>query len=172
MKKIILGVLIGNVITLAAMFAMGHLFRTVCPKMRCHKPPCEARQCPRMDCPKAKCPKADCLKACPVAKDPIYVLCRFDVKAGTADQYVKAVNTILDAVRAEKGCRFYALVGDAETDMKNQQKFGNDVLWMIECWDDVDALKAHLETPHMKAFGPKIKDIRTSGTFHVLKEMK
>ena len=104
--------------------------------------------------------------------DPIYVLCRFDLKQGKAADYTAAINAISETVRAEKGCRFYTLVGDATTGMPKQQKFGPDVLWMLECWDDEAALKAHLESPHMKAFGPKARELRNSGTFHVLKEMK
>jgi quinol monooxygenase YgiN len=104
--------------------------------------------------------------------DPVYVLCRFDLKQGRDQDYVKAVNTIVEQVRAEKGCRFYTLVGDADTDMKGQQRFGKDVLWMIECWDDLDSLKAHLKAPHMKAFAPTARSIRHTGTFHVLKERK
>ena len=35
----------------------------------------------------------------------------------------------------------------------------------------VSALKAYLETPHMKAFGPKVSGLRASGTFHVLEDV-
>jgi quinol monooxygenase YgiN len=119
------------------------------------------------------CTTCDSAKCCAKAeKDPIYVLCRFDLKQGKADEYVKAVNEITAAVRAEKGCRFYFLAGDAETSMKNQQCFGKDVLWMIECWDDEESLKAHLQAPHMKVFGPKARTLRHSNTFHILKEYK
>lgn len=119
------------------------------------------------------CTTCDSAKCCAKAeKDPIYVLCRFDLKQGKADEYVKAVNEITAAVRAEKGCRFYFLAGDAETSMKNQQCFGKDVLWMIECWDDEESLKAHLQAPHMKVFGPKARQLRHSNTFHILKEYK
>ena len=108
-----------------------------------------------------------------VAKDdPVYVLCRFDLQPGKKEAYAEAVRTITDAVRRDKGCRFYSLVGDAETDMTNPMKFGPDVLWMVECWDSVDALKAHLQAPHMKKFAPSARPLRKSGTFHVLKELK
>lgn len=121
-------------------------------------------------CCTTKCDKAKCDAKC--EKEPIYVLCRFDLKQGKADEYVKAVNEITAAVRAEKGCRFYFLAGDADTSMAAQQRFGKDVLWMIECWDDEESLKAHLQAPHMKAFGPKARQLRHSNTFHILKEYK
>ena len=106
------------------------------------------------------------------ASDPVYVLCRFDLKPGNAAAYAAAVSEIVEKVRAEKGCISYTLVGDAESGMPKQQKFGKDVLWMLECWESVDALKAHLDSPHMKEFAPKARELRNSGTFHVLKEMR
>jgi quinol monooxygenase YgiN len=43
---------------------------------------------------------------------------------------------------------------------------------MVEKWSSIDALKAHIEAPHMKAFGPTVRPMRKSGTFHVLQEVR
>lgn len=103
----------------------------------------------------------------------VYVLCRFDLKP-EADraEYVKRTLAVAPTVRQEKGCRLYTLVGDAATDWEAPQRFGERTLWMLEKWDSIEALKAHLATPHMKAFGPTVRDMRTSGTFHVLSEIR
>ena len=103
---------------------------------------------------------------------PVWVLCRFDLKpnANKAD-YIAQTKAILGAVRREDGCLEYRLLGDAATDWEKPQRFGERTLWMLEKWISVSALKAHLETPHMKAFGPKISGMRASGTFHVLEDM-
>jgi len=104
--------------------------------------------------------------------DPVWVLCRFDLKPETdkAD-YIARTQAILETVRAEAGCRDYRLLGDADTTWDKPQKFGERTLWMLECWDSEEALKKHLDTPHMKAFGPSVRPLRDASTFHVLKDV-
>ena len=104
----------------------------------------------------------------------VYVLCRFDLKpdADIAD-YTARTLSIMPTVRAENGCRMYTLLKDAPTGgWDKPMPFGERTMWMLEKWDSVEALKAHLETPHMKAFGPTVRGMRTSSTFHVLEEAK
>jgi quinol monooxygenase YgiN len=106
-------------------------------------------------------------------KDGVYVLCRFDIKpdADLADYKSKTLG-VIPLVHAEDGCRLYTLLQDAATDWDKPMRFGERTLWMLEKWDSVDALKKHLEAPHMKAFGPTVRDMRTSSTFHVLEEVR
>ena len=103
---------------------------------------------------------------------PVWVLCRFDLKpeASKAD-YIAQTKEILGAVRREDGCIEYRLLGDCETDWVKPLRFGDRTLWMLEKWASVNSLKAHLETPHMKAFGPKVRPFRSASTFHVLEDV-
>jgi lysophospholipase L1-like esterase/quinol monooxygenase YgiN len=103
---------------------------------------------------------------------PVWVLCRFDLKpdAARAD-YLAKTKGVLAAVRAEPGCCEYRLLGDAETDWTKPQRFGDRTLWMLEKWLSVEELKAHLDTPHMKAFGPSVGPMRASSSFHVLEDV-
>ena len=109
------------------------------------------------------------LKAVGGQDDGVYVLCRFDLKpdADIADYAAKTL-AVVSTVRAEDGCRMYTLLKDAATDWDKPMRFGERTMWMLEKWDSVDALKAHLDTPHMKAFGPTVRPMRTASTFHVL----
>ena len=102
----------------------------------------------------------------------VWVMCRFDLKP-EADKagYIAQTKAILDAVRREDGCLEYRLLGDAETDWEKPQRFGERTLWMLEKWASVNSLRAHLETPHMKAFGPKVAGMRSGSTFHVLEDV-
>ena len=103
---------------------------------------------------------------------PVWVLCRFDLKPDASRaEYLAKTKSVLAAVRAEPGCREYRLLGDAETDWDKPQRFGERTLWMLEKWGSVAELRAHLETPHMKAFGPTVRPMRTSSTFHVLEDV-
>ena len=105
--------------------------------------------------------------------DGVYVLCRFDLKpdADIADYTAKTLG-VVPTVRAEDGCQMYTLLKDATTNWDKPMRFGDRTMWMLEKWDSVDALKAHLLTPHMKAFGPTVRDMRTSSTFHVLEAVR
>ena len=109
---------------------------------------------------------------CRTAAKPVWVLCRFDLKpdASRAD-YVEKTKAVLAAVRAEKGCLEYRLLGDAATDWDKPQRFGERTLWMLEKWESVAALQAHLQTPHMEAFGPTVRPMRSASTFHVLEDV-
>ena len=103
---------------------------------------------------------------------PVWVLCRFDLKPeANKAAYIAQTKEILDTVRAEDGCLEYRLLGDAVTDWEKPQRFGERTLWMLEKWSSVSALRAHLETPHMKAFGPKVRPMRSGSTFHVLEDV-
>ena len=102
----------------------------------------------------------------------VWVLCRFDLKpdADRAD-YIAKTKAVLAKVRAEEGCLEYRLLGDAETDWEKPQRFGERTLWMLEKWVSVRALQKHLATPHMKAFGPTVRPLRSASTFHVLEDV-
>lgn len=103
----------------------------------------------------------------------VYVLCKVDLKPD-ADiaSYIAKTHAVFPSVRAEKGCRLYSLFKDADTDWDRPQRFGERTFWMIEKWDSIDALKAHIQAPHMKAFGPSVAPLRQSSTFHVLEEVR
>lgn len=109
------------------------------------------------------------LRAATRQDDGVYVLCRFDLKpdADVRDYAAKTL-AVVPTVRAEDGCRLYTLLKDATTDWDKPMRFGERTMWMLEKWDSIDALKAHLDTPHMKAFGPTVRQMRTASTFHVL----
>ena len=113
------------------------------------------------------------LKAATDQDSGVYVLCRFDLKPDASiGDYVGKTLAVVPTVRAEDGCQMYTLLKDASTDWEKPMRFGERTMWMLEKWDSVDALKAHLETPHMKAFGPSVRPMRTASTFHVLESVK
>lgn len=117
--------------------------------------------------------RATAVPAPAAERDGVYVLCRFDLKEDAdISDYVAKTLAVVPTVRAENGCRMYTLLKDAETDWDRPQRFGERTLWMIEKWDSIEALKAHIAAPHMKAFGPTVRGMRRSGTFHVLQEVR
>lgn len=99
----------------------------------------------------------------------VYVLCRFDLNDNAdINDYTSKTLSVVPQVRAENGCRLYTLLKDADTDWEKPMRFGQRTYWMVEKWDSIEALKAHIDAPHMKAFGPTVRDMRKNATFHVL----
>lgn len=77
-----------------------------------------------------------------------------------------AANT--PAVLAEDGCIAYEATIDCENAGPVQTKFGNDTFVVIEKWSSIQALGAHANSAHMKAYGASTKDMLASRVIHVL----
>ena len=64
------------------------------------------------------------------------------------DQFAKIVPTVLK----EEGCHGYAPMVDCAAGVSFQ-----DSIVMIEQWESIAHLEAHLQTPHMKAYSEAVK---------------
>ena len=92
----------------------------------------------------------------------VYVIATIRAKPGQRDALVAAFGELTPKVLAEQGCRAYVATIDADTDIDRQARVGGDVVTMIEQWDSVDHLKAHLAAAHMTAFGEKASGLIAS----------
>jgi quinol monooxygenase YgiN len=101
----------------------------------------------------------------------IYVVASSEVKSECREKFIELAKANLPNVHAEKGCIMYQLCTDFESGLTMQQKCGENTLVFIECWENIDYLKAHLATPHMKQFAEEVKDLRTSSSLKVLTEV-
>ena len=97
----------------------------------------------------------------------IHVIAIITAKPGQRDTILAAIRANLPAVRAEKGCIEYGPAIDADG-IAFQTKAGPDVVFVVEKWADVDALKAHAAAPHMAAYSAKVKDLVANRVIHVL----
>jgi len=98
----------------------------------------------------------------------IHVIAIITAKPGQRENILAAIRDNLPAVRAEKGCIEYGPAIDADGIGSFQAKLGPDTLFVIEKWQDADALKAHAAAPHMAAYSAKVKDLVASRAIHVL----
>lgn len=69
------------------------------------------------------------------------------------DQFAKIIPTVLK----EEGCHGYAPMVDHAAGV-SFQTLAPDSIVMIEQWESVAHLEAHLQTPHMKAYSDAVKD--------------
>jgi quinol monooxygenase YgiN len=98
----------------------------------------------------------------------IHVVAIITTKPGEREAVLAAVRANLPAVRAEKGCIEYGPAVDADGIGSFQTKAGPDTIFIIEKWQDAEALKAHAAAPHMAAYAAKVKDLVAGRVIHVL----
>ena len=98
----------------------------------------------------------------------IHVVAIITAKPGQREAILAAIRANLPAVRAEKGCIEYGPAIDADGIGSFQTKAGPDTVFVIEKWEDADALRAHAAAPHMAAYGAKVKELVASRVIHVL----
>ena len=88
----------------------------------------------------------------------ISVLVAIELKPGTREAFLKHFNDNIPAVLAEDGCLEYFSAIDIESGLDIQSKNPNCVS-VIEKWESIDALHAHLKAPHMAAYREKTQDM-------------
>lgn len=97
----------------------------------------------------------------------ICVIATVKVKPGKRTEFLDIFNANVPAVKKENGCIEYTPMTDVDTGLGNQLKDENELL-VVEKWASVDALHAHLKTPHMVDFREKTKDIVEELSLRVL----
>ena len=87
----------------------------------------------------------------------IHVLATIELQPGTRDQFLAEFHKVMPFVHAETGCIEYGPTIDAATPIAQQQRAGDNVAVIIEKWESVEALQAHLVAPHMTTYREKVK---------------
>lgn len=99
----------------------------------------------------------------------ITVIATVELAEGTRDAFLAEFHKIVPAVREEDGCIMYGPTVDAETDLDKQSRNANRVT-IVEQWESLDKLKAHLVAPHMLEYRPKVADFVQSSELRVLED--
>ena len=97
----------------------------------------------------------------------VTVIATVTCTSGHRNDFLAEFHKIVPEVRQEDGCIEYGPTVDASTDIGNQHVHENRVT-IVEKWESLDALKAHLVAPHMLAYRPKVKDFVESSELRVL----
>jgi quinol monooxygenase YgiN len=99
----------------------------------------------------------------------INVIATIEIKPGARPQFLALMNELVPTVLAEQGCVEYFPAVDVEANLDSQSKAEN-VVTMIEKWESLEALHAHLEAPHMNTFRENAADIIEGLTLKVLEK--
>lgn len=98
----------------------------------------------------------------------IYVIATVEVKAGKREAFLAEFRKNRPNVLAEKGCIEYGPTVDATTDVKAQIPLRESVVTIVEKWESLQALHAHLVAPHMAVYRERVKDIVVGVTLQIL----
>ena len=102
----------------------------------------------------------------------IYVIATIEVASGKRDEFVQAFLANVPSVLAEQGCVEYTPTVDLATEIKAQPDARADVVTVVEKWDSLDALNAHLVAPHMVRYREEVKDLVKIVSIQVLEPAK
>jgi|GEM_PF-102174 len=89
----------------------------------------------------------------------IYVIATVEVGEGQRDAFLAEFRKVMPLVQAECGCLEYGPTIDIETGIPVQIAQRPNVVTIVERWESVDALKAHLVAPHMHDYRARVKDL-------------
>ena len=98
----------------------------------------------------------------------IHVIAFLHLHPGKREEFLATFRALGPLVRAEAGCIEYAPAVDHAPFMGFQGPIGDDTVVVVEKWASPAALDAHIEAPHMKAWGAKVSGMMTHRTIHVL----
>lgn len=82
-------------------------------------------------------------------------------------EFVKCFKENVPNVLAEDGCIEYYPTVDIETGLEVQE-VDPYIVTIVECWDSIEALKLHLDAPHMKTYREQTKNLVKGVTLKVL----
>lgn len=97
----------------------------------------------------------------------IHVIASIQIKPGKIQDFIDIFKTNMPNVLAEKGCIDYLPTVDVDSGLPPQARDANTVT-IIETWDSLEDLHAHLKAPHMSAYREQVKDIVQGMTLKVL----
>ncbi len=89
----------------------------------------------------------------------VHVIATIKVQPGMRDEWLDQFRAIVPSVQAEAGCIAYGPTISAATDLEMQNNLDGDTVVVVEQWESVKHLKAHLEAPHMEAFFDATADL-------------
>ena len=101
----------------------------------------------------------------------IYVIATIELVEGKRNEYLRELKKVIPDVRAESGCLEYGPATDVATDIPVQEPVNQNVVTVIERWADIQALKDHLKTHHMKTYRDATKSVVRNLRVRILKPL-
>lgn len=98
----------------------------------------------------------------------IHVIATIEVAEGRREAFLAEFHRIVPLVRQEQGCLEYGPTVDVATGIAAQQPVRNHTVTVIEKWASIEALRAHLDAPHMAEYRTRVQDLVVTVVLQVL----
>ena len=98
----------------------------------------------------------------------IHVIATVELQPGKRDEYRPHFHWVQPLVQAEAGCIEYGAAVDTPTMIRSQVTLRADVVVIVEKWESLDALYAHLKAPHMDEYRNRVATLVKSVSLQVL----
>lgn len=99
----------------------------------------------------------------------IHVLASVSIKRGKRQDFLEIFKANIANVKAEDGCIEYRPAVDVDTGLE-PQVLDENLVTVIEKWESVDHLKAHLSAPHMLEYRKNVANLVTGVSLKVLED--
>ncbi len=100
----------------------------------------------------------------------IHIIATITARAGAREELLRHMLANVPNVLEENGCHGYQPTVDFDSGLAAQAQAGPDTVVLIECWESLDHLRAHLNAPHMQTYRDRVKDLVRSSSLRVLSE--
>jgi quinol monooxygenase YgiN len=99
----------------------------------------------------------------------INVIASIQIKEGHLSEFIEIFKSNIPNVIEEKGCIEYVPTIDVPTGLPPQE-LNSNVVTIIEKWDNLEDLQAHITAPHMLAYKEKVKDLVETMSIKILQK--
>src|SRR5436190_13081656 len=98
----------------------------------------------------------------------IHVIATIELVAGKREAFLTEFRQVVPLVRAEAGCLEYGPTVDVPTGILVQVPLREHVVTIVEKWESLDALRAHLAAPHMAEYRQRVQHLVVGTQLQVL----
>lgn len=82
----------------------------------------------------------------------IHVIATIELRPNSRENYLQILQNNVPYVKAEKGCLRYEPAVDIDSGLAFQETVRKDVVTVVEAWETLEQLDAHLKTAHMLSY--------------------
>jgi quinol monooxygenase YgiN len=88
----------------------------------------------------------------------IHVIATIELKPNSREAYLAVLQNNVPSVKDEAGCLAYEPAVDIDSGLPVQGALRENVVTIVEAWESLEHLVAHLKTPHMAAYRDAVAD--------------